>query len=227
MSTGALLLPPGYHPLIDGAVVPSGKLRFHRTGTTTDQDTFTDADLSVANSNPVQLNANGGLDTLVYGDPSTGFRYRMRVYSSADVLLDTHDDLLVWGADTANYSEGSFTATLTGMSGATTGTVSYKVFANSAGTGKLCTLLVGSAISGTSNTAAMTMTGLPAACTPSDDVLVTCQVLENDTSQLGLAQIAASGTTVTFFTDLPFSSTGFTTSGGKGLSTGWSITFPL
>lgn len=227
MSTGALLLPPGYHPLIDGAVVPSGKLRFHRTGTTTDQDTYTDADLSVANANPVILNASGGLDTLVYGDPSTGFRYRMRIYSSADALLDTHDDLLVWGANVPTFSEGSFTGTLTGMSGATTGTVSYKVVANAAGTGKICTLRIASTISGTSNTTDMTMTGLPAACTPTTAVTIPCQVVDNGTSLLGLAQIVAAATTITFFIDQPFSSSGFTGSGSKGITGGWTITYSL
>jgi hypothetical protein len=227
MSTGALLLPPGYHPLIDGAVVPSGKLYFYRTATTTAQDTFTDADLSVANSNPVILNATGGLDTLVYGDPTTGYRYRMRVYSSADALLDTHDDLLVWGANVPTFSESSFTGTLTGMDASTTGTVSYKIVANAAGVGKLCTLTVPSTFSGTSNTTAMTMTGLPAVCTPTGAVRVPTTIIDAGNENQGMAVIAAAGTTITFYTDANLSATGFTNSGGKGLGGGWTITYPL
>lgn len=227
MSTGALLLPPGYYPLIEGAVVPSGKLAFYRTGTTTAQDTYTDANLSVANSNPVQLNATGGLDTLVYGDPSTGFRYRMRIFSSADVLLDTHDDLLVWGADTPTFAEGSFTGTLTGMSGATTGTVTYKIFANASGTGKVCVLSIATSITGTSNATAMTMTGLPAACSPSSAVWVPTLVLDSGNSNAGAANIAGSGTTITFWTDANLSATGFTNSGSKGIEGGWTLTYAL
>lgn len=227
MSTGALLLPPGYHPLIDGAVVPSGKIYFYRTGTTTAQDTFTDADLAVANSNPVVLNATGGLDTLVYGDPTTGFRYRMRIYSSADALLDTHDDLLVFGADVETISEGSFTGTLTGMSGATTGTVNYIVQANAAGTGKICTLYCSAAIQGTSNTTAMTMTGVPAACQPAAIrwVIGGCMLADNGAQVRGEASVTAG--TVTFYTDEPPSATGFTGSGTKGTLQGTTLSYPL
>jgi hypothetical protein len=228
MATGALLLPPGYHPLIDGAVVPSGKLAFYRTGTTTAQNTYTDSTLLTPNSNPVQLNATGGLDTLVYGDGSTGFNYRMRVLSSADAILDTHDDIVVPGAATATLIEGSFTGTLTGMTGATTGTVNYKIVANAAGTGKLCTLYIDATISGTSNTTAMTMTGLPAACAPSVPVRCLCELTDNGQGGLlGLVNISASGTTLSFAIDQPFSSTGFTAANGKGLSAGWQISYPM
>lgn len=227
MATGALLLPPGYHPLIDGAVVPSGKLAFYRTGTTTAQNTYTDSTLLVANDNPVQLNATGGLDTLVYGDPSTGFNYRMRVLSSADAVLDTHDDLVVFGANVATLTEGSFTATLTGMSGATTGTVSYRITANAAGTGKRCMLYISSSISGTSNTTAMTMTGLPAACQPTGFRSPVCSLLDNSVDVIALAALSSGSGTITFLIDTPFSGTGFTNSGSKGLSVGWTMEYAL
>jgi hypothetical protein len=226
LSVGGLLLPPGYHPLIDGAVVPSGKLYFYETATTTPQNTFTDANLSVANSNPIVLNATGGLDTLCYGDPTLA-RYRMRIYSSADVLLDTHDDLLVWGANVPTFSEGSFTGTLTGYASGPTGTVSYKIIANAAGTGKVCMLSVGTDITGTSNATSFTMTGLPAACTPSDDVRVMCELTDNSSSVAALAIIAAAGTTITFATDAPFSGSGWTNSGTKAVPAGWHIAYSL
>lgn len=227
MATGALLLPPGYHPLIDGAVVPSGKLAFYRTGTTTAQNTYSDSTLLSANANPVVLNATGGLDTLVYGDPSTGYAYRMRVLSSADAVLDTHDDIVVAGSATATISEGSFTGTLTGMSSATTGTVSYKVIANSAGTGKRCYLHVASAITGTSNTTAMTMTGLPAAVVPTVTVRSACYLRDNGSDEIGAADITASGTTITFLVNTPLDASGFTNSGTKGLGGGWAISYAL
>ena len=227
MSTGALLFPVGYAPLDGGAAVPSGKLYFSRTGTATAQDTYTDSALTTANSNPVELNSEGYLDTLVYGDPSTGFDYRVKFTTSADVQIWQIDDVVVDGADTATFSEGSFTGTLTGMDAATTGTVTYKILANSAGTGKECRLSIAAQISGTSNTTAFTMTGLPAACTPTEAVSTVCILIENTTAQLGRAVIAADATTITFATDLPFSDTGFTGGGTKGLHAGWTISYPL
>lgn len=227
MPTGVLLLPPGYHPLINGAVVPNGKLAFFRSGTTTPQDTYSDSTLSTPNANPIELNATGGLDTLVYGDPASGFDYRMRVLSSADAVLDTHDDLVAYGADTATYSEGSFTGSITGCDAAVTGTVTYRITANSAGTGKICTLYCAAAIQGTSNTTAMTMTGLPAACTPSGAVQVPLIVADNSTNVVGMASIAAAATTIVFACDATLSTTGFTNSNLKGLSAGCAFSYPL
>lgn len=227
MAQGSLLLAPGYHPLIDGAIVPSGKIAFYRTGTTTPQDTYTDSTLLVANSNPVQLNATGGLDTLVYGNPASGFNYRMRVLSSADAVLDTHDDIVVPGAATATFSEGSFTATLTGYASGPTGTVYYKIFANSAGTGKKCILHVESAITGTSNATALTMTGLPAACSPSKVIFVQCLLTDNNAFVAGAASIAAAGTTVTLRMGAGFLATGFTNSGTKAIPSGWHMEYAL
>lgn len=228
MSTGSLLFPLGYVPLDDsGDPVPSGKLYFYRSTTVTAQDTYSDSTLDTANANPVVLNSAGRLTTKVYGDPSSGFDYTVTLKTSADVQVWSFDDLVVDGADTATYAEGSFTGTLTGMDAATTGTVTYKIVANSDGTGKLCVLSIAAVISGTSNTTAFTMTGLPAACTPSAAVYVATVATDNGTEVAATASIAASGTTVTFSTDAPFSTTGWTASGTKGLQNGWTIVFPL
>ena len=138
------------------------------------------------------------------------------------------DDIVVDGADTVTLIEGSFTGTLTGMSSATTGTVSYKIFANSAGTGKSCVVYIAANITGTSNTTAMTMTGLPAAIRPTTAVFVPCLVFDNGATQPdGCADISASGSTITFYTDDPLSAGGFTGSGTKGLERGWSIEYAL
>ena len=227
MTTGALLFPVGYAPLDGGAAVPSGKLYFSRTGTATAQDTYSDSTLSTPNANPVELNSEGYLDTLVYGDPASGYDYRVKFTTSADVQIWQVDDVVVDGADTATISTGSFTATLTGYATPPTGTVNYVVVSNSAGTGKLCTLRVGTTITGTSDATSFTMTGLPAACTPTDDVYVTTQVTDNSTEVVATATIAASGTTITFACDQPFSATGFTAANNKALVAGWSITYPL
>ena len=228
MSTGSLIFPIGYLPLDDnGNPVPSGKLYFERTGTSTDQDTYSDSTLSTPNANPVVLNSAGRLTTKVYGDPSSGYDYRVRLNTSADVEIWSFDDVVVDGADTATLAEGSFTGTLTGMSGATTGTIAYKIVADSAGTGKECILYAGSSITGTSNTTAMTMTGLPAACTPAAAVSPITHATDNSTVVVAMAEIGGAGTTVTFYVDQPFSNTGFTNTGTKGLYGGWTMKYPL
>src|SRR5688572_14815292 len=158
MSTGALLYPVGYIFLDDdGIPVNAGKLYAYRTGTTTEQDTYSDSTLDTANANPVVLNSSGRCTTAIYGDPSSGFDYRLTLKTSADVQIWQYDDIVVDGADTATLAEGSFTGTLTGMDAATTGTVYYRITANSAGTGKICTLFIIANLQGTSNTTAMTM----------------------------------------------------------------------
>jgi hypothetical protein len=228
MSTGALLYPVGYIFLDDSGVpVNAGLVYFFRTGTSTEQDTYSDSTLDTANANPVVLNSSGRATTAIYGDPSSGYDYRVRLATSADVQIWQYDDIVVAGADSATFASGSFTGTLTGMDASTTGTVSYRVFGNADGTGKLCMLNVAASLQGTSNTTAMTMTGLPAACTPSVAVQITCSVADNSTNVVALASIAAAATTITFAVDQPYATTGFTNSGSKGLSIGWSIVYQL
>jgi hypothetical protein len=228
MSTGSLLFPIGHVFLDDnGAPVNAGLVGFFRTGTSTEQDTYSDSTLDTANANPVVLNSAGRSTTAIYGDPSSGFDYRIRLATAADVQIWQYDDIVVDGADTATLAEGSFTGTLTGMDAATTGTVSYRITANSAGTGKKCKLYSNAGISGTSNTTALTMTGLPAACTPAVAVQVPTVVADNSTNVIGMASITAAATTIVFACDQPFSTTGFTNSGSKGLSPGWQIEFAL
>jgi len=227
MATGALLFPVGYAPLDGGAAVPSGKLYFSRTGTATAQDTYTDSALTTANSNPVELNSEGYLDTLVYGNPSTGFDYRVKFTTSADVQIWQVDDVVVDAADSATFASGSFTGTLTGYATPPTGTVTYRIFGSSDGTGKVCTLSIAAALTGTSNATSLTMTGLPAACTPSVGVWANSLVHDNGINVQGAAQIVASATTITFSMGTTLSASGFTNPGAKGLAIGWTISYPL
>jgi hypothetical protein len=228
MSLGELAFPIGYVPLnTNGEPVPSGKLTFSRTGTATAQDSYSDSALTVANSNPVVLDSSGMLTTKVYLDPTTGFDYRIKFSTSADAQIWVFDDVVVPSRDLATIVEGSFTATLTGMTAATTGTVNYTITADDEGAGKICTLHARAAITGTSNTTALTLTGLPAACTPNEAVLVLVAITDNTAAVQGGAQITADDTTITFSCDTPLSVTGFTNSGTKGLSAGWSMSYPL
>jgi len=123
---------------------------------------------------------------------------------------------------------GSFTGTLTGMSGSTTGTVTYLI---TGGTIRLW--LNGGAITGTSNTTAMTMTGLPAAVTPTSARAVSTFVENNSvTSNVGLASVSSSsvitfGIATVSGSYTPINTSGFTNSGTKGLGADWTISYPL
>jgi hypothetical protein len=64
------------------------------------------------------------------------------------------------------FQTGTFIGTLTGMTGVTTGTITYSI------NGKVVTLF--GSFSGTSNTTAMTMTGLPAALQPATLTQAAC-----------------------------------------------------
>lgn len=108
------------------------------------------------------------------------------------------------------YATGSFTATLTGMTATTTGTVNWT------SNGNTVTLLIPSAITGTSNTTSMVLTGMPQAIRPfSSSVLDTINI-DNGVATRGTATIAVASGNITFAKDL--NGGAFTASGSKGIS---------
>jgi hypothetical protein len=131
--------------------------------------------------------------------------------------------------EVAVTSAGSFTGTLSGMTAATTGTVQYRKINN------LVSLWLPAIISGTSNAATMAMTGLPAALTPSATVFTQCLVTDAGSASLDATAAVLSSNAITFSvakTDsvadyVKYESGGFTSSGTKGLQSGWCITYPL
>jgi hypothetical protein len=74
--------------------VPSGKLYFYRTGTTTPQNTYSDSDLTVANDNPVVANADGTIDTTIYLDNTTGYDYTVVAKDEAGAEIWSKDDVV-------------------------------------------------------------------------------------------------------------------------------------
>ena len=131
------------------------------------------------------------------------------------------------GAASSTAIVGSFTGTLTGMTGATTGTINYRV-ANG-----VCTLTALATIPGTSNTTSMGMTGLPVVCQPGGIPQVPSCLIINNGAQFLLGGCSINGGTIAFllsqqasgFTQL--SNAAFTNSGTKGIGLGWTITYPL
>lgn len=111
------------------------------------------------------------------------------------------------GATVATQENGTYTGTLTGLTTSPTTTVSYRRAGG-------LVVLTYSDVSGTSNTTALSMTGMPAAIRPAaarQGIYVT--VLENGTQQVGRVTVNTSG-------DLTYSvgAAGgvFTNSGSKG-----------
>jgi hypothetical protein len=134
-----------------------------------------------------------------------------------------------WASPGGAAITGSFTGTLTGMSGATTGTVNYSV------TNGIATLwTTGAGITGTSDANTFTMTGLAGAVTPAvassgitfaqnNSVTAFCgaDVSTGGVITFNLSNVAATSGPVTFGGSL------WTSSGTKGLSGAWQFSYAL
>jgi hypothetical protein len=114
--------------------------------------------------------------------------------------------------DTGAFTEGAFTITGTGFAVNPTGEARYVQ------AGKLVTLFIPT-LSGTSNAATFTLTGLPATITPvhaSNHVATITDGEGGGTDAYGLLQLAAGSATITLYS--PVSATGaWTASGTKGV----------
>lgn len=139
--------------------------------------------------------------------------------NATDIPVITLNGTTLVATNIVQQATGSFTGALIGMTGATTGSVSYKTY-----NGLAC-LYTAATISGTSNTTALTMTGLPAGLQPSGNRYCYCTLLDNGAQIGGLAYLTNSGT-IEFTT--AFAGTGaFTAAGSKGLFAGFQIIYPL
>lgn len=130
-------------------------------------------------------------------------------------------------ADMGNFSTGTnndldyentFTGTLTGFTATITGTVRYQR------RGRIATLYI-PLLTGTSNTTACTMTGMPTDVRPAraQDMLVA--ITDNGTNAVGWASIATSGV-ITLAPTVANNAAGWTNSGTKALRL-QTITYPL
>lgn len=124
-------------------------------------------------------------------------------------------------AEFSNYNSSglissSFTATATGMTTSPTGTVKY------VNMGSSVTINI-PAITGTSNTTALTLTGMPTAIAPSSDTDVLYRVVDSGTNYVGLARIKTTGT-IEFYKDV--NGAAFTASGTKGVNA-YSLSYTL
>jgi len=106
-----------------------------------------------------------------------------------------------------DYREASFTLTATGMTTSPTGT------AKAVKTGNMVTMTLPS-ITGTSNTSAFTLTGVPSALRPASTVSCVLTVLDSGVRTLSICAILSDGS-ITLQRDI--ANTAFTSSGTKGI----------
>jgi hypothetical protein len=112
---------------------------------------------------------------------------------------------------------GSFTATATGLVTTPTGSVNYTL------NDGVVTLSIPS-ITGTSNSAAFTLTGMPDILKPSTDQYVLTRVFNNGSYYLGVLVVSATTGVLTLYVDVSLNS--FASSGTKGVAIG-TVTYKL
>lgn len=78
---------PVWFDLAGVANTPNGKIQFYLVGTTTPKDTYNAFSGGTANSNPVEMDSSGRLNTEVWLDGD----YSIVVYDDDDVVIDTFD----------------------------------------------------------------------------------------------------------------------------------------
>jgi len=132
-------------------------------------------------------------------------------------------------AVSTDTATGTFTATLTGMTATTSATFNYFR------TGSIAVLCTTAALTGTSNSTSMTLTGIPSVVQPVVDCTVLCgRLCDNGNNNL-LGEASVSAGTLTFgivknnavanFSQT--STTAFTNAGTKGVSAGWYVIYPI
>lgn len=197
--------------------------------------------LTVQSTNPFVLlyDTDGTVNQRKYKLSAAGNVFKLSMFNDAEsvetVLLTATSGIVAIPTTATINSEtiptttsGSFTGTLTGMVAGTTGTVLYRRV------GSLCYLYVIAAITGTSNTTAMTMTGLPAACQSTHSHDAPCVVTDNG-NLLMACNASVFGGTVTFSLGktngvanyLQYLSTNFTNAGIKGIPATWAIVYSV
>lgn len=127
------------------------------------------------------------------------------------------------GVTAGQIAQGTFTGTLNGASGAT-GTINYQRVGN------MVRLWATNPITGTGSTTSFTITGLPAVILPTNTYVTEVNLNYQDNSVIAAAIGVASGSGLSFQKLSAFnasSSVGWTAAGTKGISTGWTMSYPI
>lgn len=174
---------------------------------------------NATNTGSATMNVNGLGPVSILNQGAAALTAGQIVAGKIAVIMYLSGSFLLLSSGTVPFS-GTFTGTLTGGTGSTV-TVSYWV------NNQTCILRAGASTI-TSNSTAMTMTGLPAVVTPGTGAgTVACVLRDNGAAIGGWAQVNAGTGTITFGTGINNNQSGFTNSGTKGLAAGWTITYSL
>lgn len=261
---------------------PGDKLYFFATGTSTPQNTYSDAGLTTPHDNPVEADA-GGEFPVIYMDPSLP-AYRVRLTDSNDVQVWQKDNVIATGTESTAYrikddlpqlifeetdaatdegkwkikssggvltmsllddaeatetpfltvtrtgdalvsvevsgatvtATGSFTGTQTGYASDLTPTIQWRR------SGSKVTLSCEVGSLQTSNQNGMTLAGIPVAIRPAQTLKYITRLTDNGTIVVGVASVSTGGT-ITFGNGITDGT--FTSSGNKGLPSGWQLEY--
>jgi hypothetical protein len=141
-----------------------------------------------------------------------------RVGTTSPVLNFGSGFLTIAGLTAATFQAEFFTATFTGMTGATSG----QLLGVRWGPG-LCMLSGTTAITGTSNNTAMSFTGVPSAYRAAASTTVFGLMVDNGVTKGGLCTVTSAGA-VNFGIGIDGTTT-FTGSGTKGIPARWSLLY--
>lgn len=161
----------------NGDPLAEGTLTFYAAGTETPQDTYSDAEGETENQNPLELNSSGRSGPIFFSSSP----YDIVLKDSLGNVVGTLSDVAPAGGETT----GSYTTVLTGCSATISGTVYWTK------RGSIVSLLI-PLLTGTSNNAAATLTGLPASLWPPSIFgyqSASCNVKTSDGDVLGLLYI--------------------------------------
>jgi hypothetical protein len=166
-------------------------------------------------------NAQAGLAAGSAAVPALGFQ----ADNDTGLYQDTANQiaLALGGVTAGQIAQGTFVGTLTGFAAGPTGNVNWQRIGNHV------TLSIPTAITGTSNSTAMTMTGMPAIIRPAATVnLPGINITDNSVNtNFGACSISAAGV-ITFSATNGLGGTGaFTNINTKGISAGAVLVYPV
>lgn len=156
-------------------------------------------------SSTINVNGLGNKNIFAYGAALVGAELQTNV--PAELIYDGTQFQFI----NPNDSQGSFTGTLTGFTAGNTGTINWRVVK-----GRTAYIFISAAMTGTSNTTGMTMTGIPAAINPVTSKFVICRIEDATSSAFGGFDTGTANVW-TFHNGATINTNTFTASGVKGL----------
>lgn len=126
-----------------------------------------------------------------------------------------------WNLINPQAPTGSYTGTGTGLTTSPTCTIKYCITSD----GSTCTLIIGTGVTGTSNSANFTITGGPAFLAPISTQAIACFAVDNTSNTQASFNMVASSSAIQLGKGTTYGTGGFTASGSKTFPSGSSVSF--